>query len=214
MTISIADLRQDYSKAGLSEADSAENPIEQFKIWFEQAMSAQLTEPNAMVLATATANGMPSARMVLLKAFDERGFTFFTNYESDKGKQLAANPQAALTFWWAELERSVRIEGRIEKISETESDEYFQNRPRASQLGAWTSEQSEVIPDRELLEERLEHFREQYGEGKIPRPPHWGGYRVIPSAIEFWQGRPNRLHDRLRYRCQEDGSWLRERLSP
>lgn len=214
MILSIADLRQDYRKAGLSEADAADNPIEQFKIWFEQAMAAELVEPNAMALATATANGFPSARMVLLKAFDDRGFTFFTNYESNKGKQLAANPQAALAFWWAELERSVRIEGRVEKVSEAESDEYFQNRPRASQLGAWTSEQSEIIASRELLEERLERFREEYADGRIPRPPHWGGYCVIPSAIEFWQGRPNRLHDRLRYRRQEDGSWLRERLSP
>jgi pyridoxamine 5'-phosphate oxidase len=212
--ISIADLRQNYTLTGLSEADADPNPFKQFQIWFEEAVAAQLPEPNAMTLATIAPDGKPSARMVLLKDFDERGFTFYTNYDSAKGQQLTQTPWAALVFWWAQLERQVRIEGRVEKVSVQESDEYFVSRPETSQLGAWGSNQSQVIASREVLEERFAQLKEKYAGQEIPRPPHWGGFRVIPNIIEFWQGRPSRLHDRLRYRLLEDGSWLRERLAP
>ena len=212
--ISLADLRQNYTRAGLSEHNAATNPFEQFQLWFTQAISAQILEPNAMTLTTITEDNKPSARMVLLKELDKQGFVFYTNYESKKGRQIQQNPWAALVFWWAELERQVRIEGRVEKVSEQESDQYFHSRPISSQLGAWASNQSEVIASRELLEQRFEELKQKY-EGKIiPRPPHWGGLRVIPTLIEFWQGRPSRLHDRLCYRLLADGSWLRERLSP
>jgi pyridoxamine 5'-phosphate oxidase len=211
---SVADLRQNYTLAGLNEADANANPFQQFQTWFNEAVAAQLLEPNAMTLATIAPEGKPSARMVLLKDFDERGFTFYTNYESAKGQQLTQTPWAALVFWWAGLERQVRIEGRVEKVSAEESDEYFASRPETSQLGAWVSEQSRAIESREVLEARLVRFKEKYAGQTIPRPSHWGGFRVIPDAIEFWQGRPNRLHDRLRYRRQEGGIWLRERLAP
>lgn len=214
MNRSVADLRQNYTLAGLSEADADPNPFKQFKTWFEQAVETQLPEPNAMAIATTTPDGKPSVRMVLLKDFDERGFVFYTNYESIKGQQLQENPWAALVFWWTQLERQVRIEGKVEKVSPQESDAYFQSRPRDSQLGAWVSNQSQVIDSRELLEVRLEELKQKYASKEVPRPPNWGGFRVIPSAIEFWQGRPNRLHDRLHYRLVEDGSWVRERLSP
>ncbi|NEO25472.1 MAG: pyridoxamine 5'-phosphate oxidase [Kamptonema sp. SIO4C4] len=214
MNISVADLRQNYTKAGLREQEAHRNPLHQFKTWFEQALNAELPEPNAMTLATATPDGKPSARMVLLKDFDEQGFTFYTNYNSVKGQQLTANPWASLVFWWAELERQVRIEGRVEKLSPQESDAYFQSRPVGSQLGAWASEQSRVIPSPEFLEEQLTQYQKKYENKTIPRPPHWGGFRVIPVMIEFWQGRPNRLHDRLCYRLDQQGSWQRERLSP
>jgi pyridoxamine 5'-phosphate oxidase len=214
VNISIADLRQNYTLKGLSEANADLNPFQQFQTWFEEAVNAQLPEPNAMTLATIAPDGKPSARMVLLKDFDERGFTFFTNYESTKGQQLTHTPWAALVFWWAQLERQVRIEGSVEKVTEQESDKYFASRPEASQLGAWVSNQSQVIESREVLEERLAHLKEKYAGQAPPRPTHWGGFRVIPHSIEFWQGRPSRLHDRLRYRLLEDGSWLRERLAP
>ena len=214
MNRSVADLRQNYTRAGLSEADADPNPFKQFKTWFEQAVEAQLPEPNAMAIATTTPDGKPSVRMVLLKDFDERGFVFYTNYESIKGQQLQENPWAALVFWWTQLERQVRIEGKVKKVSPQESDAYFQSRPRDSQLGAWVSNQSQVIDSREVLERRLEELKQKYASKEVPRPPNWGGFRVIPSAIEFWQGRPSRLHDRLRYRLVEDGSWVRERLSP
>lgn len=214
MDKTVADLRKDYTLEGLSELEVDLNPFIQFKKWFEQALAAQLPEPNAMTVATATPDGKPSARMVLLKDFDERGFVLFTNYNSHKGKELAENPQAALVFWWAELERQVRISGYVEKVSETESDQYFDSRPTKSRLGAWVSHQSEVIESREVLERRLQEFHSKYENEEIPRPPHWGGLRVIPTEIEFWQGRPSRLHDRLLYSRLDNGTWKIERLSP
>ncbi|MFW6359102.1 MAG: pyridoxamine 5'-phosphate oxidase [Chroococcales cyanobacterium] len=214
MDISIADLRQSYTRDGLCEANAADNPFDQFASWFQQAVTAELKEPNAMTIATTTPDGKASARMVLLKGVDEQGFVFYTNYKSDKGQELITHPWAALVFWWAELERQVRIEGPVEKVSAAESDEYFHSRPRGSQLGAWASNQSEVIASREVLEQQLAAFEEKYADSEIPRPPHWGGFRLLPEEIEFWQGRPNRLHDRLRYRKDTKVNWVRERLSP
>jgi pyridoxamine 5'-phosphate oxidase len=214
MNSAIADLRKDYALQSLNEADVDPNPFKQFQVWFDQAIAAQLPEPNAMTLATATCDAVPDARVVLLKGFDERGFVLYTNYESRKGQELAENPQATLVFWWAELERQVRISGSVEKVSAAESEEYFHSRPIGSQLGAWTSNQSQVIPDRSVLERRLQELTDQYQGQEIPRPPHWGGYRVIPREIEFWQGRKSRLHDRLRYRKSEAGRWQIDRLSP
>lgn len=213
MDLNVADLRKDYHLKGLREADAAPNPFGQFQIWFDQALAAQLPEPNAMTLATATKDGKPSARVVLLKGFDERGFVFYTNYQSQKGQELADNQQAALVFWWAELERQVRIEGRVDKVSAQESDEYFHSRPFNSRIGAWASDQSQVIENREVLELHWQELKTEYENQDVPRPSHWGGFRVSPTSIEFWQGRPSRLHDRLRYRL-DDGSWLIERLSP
>ncbi|BAU66942.1 pyridoxamine 5'-phosphate oxidase [Stanieria sp. NIES-3757] len=214
MNLSVADLRQNYTLAGLDQSDIDPNAIAQFSVWFKQAVEAQLLEPNAMTLATATPDGKPSARIVLLKGFDERGFVFYTNYQSHKGRELTTNNWAALVFWWGELERQVRIEGRVEKVSPEESDAYFHSRPADSRLGAWASDQSQVIPTRQVLDRKLADLAEQYQEQPIPRPPHWGGFRVIPETIEFWQGRPNRLHDRLRYSLQPEGVWQIERLSP
>lgn len=215
MDSSIADLRQNYTLAGLDLTDVDPDPIAQFDVWFQQALDGDIIEPNAMTLATATPEGKPSARIVLLKGFSDRGFVFYTNYESLKGQQLIVNPYAALVFLWDKLERQVRIEGKVEQLSSEESDEYFYSRPRASQLGAWASEQSRVIANREELERNLAELEAQYADSEvIPRPPHWGGFRVIPQQIEFWQGRPSRLHDRLVYCLQDDGSWQIERLSP
>lgn len=214
MTISLADLRQNYTRAGLVEDQANIDPFKQFQTWFEEAVSANLLEPNAMTLATTTLEGKPSARVVLLKDFDHRGFVFYTNYKSLKGKQLEVNPWAALVFWWGELERQVRVEGKVEMVEPQQSDAYFQVRPRGSQLGAWASTQSEVVETREVLEQRLKDYDEKYLDQQIDRPNHWGGFRLIPHEIEFWQGRPSRLHDRLRYRLLEDGAWKRERLCP
>lgn len=210
---SIADLRQDYRQKALLEAEADPNPIRQFQIWFDQAVAANLLEPNAMTLATVDATGQPSARIVLLKGIDDQSFTFFTNYTGRKGQELATNPKAALVFLWGELERQVRIEGVVSQVSPTESDAYFHSRPIGSQLGAWASEQSQVITDRQVLEDRLEQLKAQYINQEIPRPPHWGGYRLRPHAIEFWQGRTSRLHDRLLY-TQTGESWQRVRLAP
>lgn len=215
MDSSIADLRQNYTLAGLSETDLYSEPLEQFKVWFQQALDADLLEPNAMTLATATSDGKPTARIVLLKGVSDGGFVFYTNYESQKGRQLTDNPQAALVFLWDKLERQVRIEGRVEKLTSEESAEYFHSRPKGSQLGALASPQSSVIPNREILERKLAELEEQYSDdATIPLPSNWGGFRVIPSRVEFWQGRPSRLHDRLVYDLQTDGSWQVNRLAP
>lgn len=212
--MNIADLRVEYTQAGLTEADCDPDPFRQFTTWFNQAMAVGGAEANAATLATCGPGWRPSARIVLLKGVDGCGFTFFTNYESRKGRELAANPFAALVCFWAELQRQVRIEGKVEQVTPEESDAYHRSRPRGSQLGAWCSFQSEVIAGREVLEARLKELEEKIGGGEVPRPPRWGGYRVIPDVIEFWQGRPNRLHDRIRYRKTETGTWVRERLSP
>ena len=210
----VARLRQEYTRAGLKESDADPDPIVQFRRWFDEALAADLHEPNAVTVATATPEGRPSARIVLLKGFDERGFVFYTNYEGRKSGELETNPYAALVFYWGELERQVRIEGRVYRVSEEESDAYFAGRPRGSQLGAWVSEQSRPVEGRSALEGRLRALEAEYEGREVPRPPFWGGYRVKPDAIEFWQGRENRLHDRLRYRRSDDEGWRRERLQP
>jgi pyridoxamine 5'-phosphate oxidase len=212
--MSIAELRKEYMLNGLYEADLDPNPIQQFRVWFDQALSAGLAEPNAMTLATATPGGRPSARMVLIKGLDERGFVFYTNYESRKGQELAANPYAALVFYWAELERQVRIEGVVEQVAPEQSDAYFHSRPLGSRLSAAASRQSQALASRDELERRVASLAAAHADGLLPRPPHWGGYRLVPDTIEFWQGRPSRLHDRLRYLRDRTGVWVVERLSP
>ena len=206
-------LRKEYSRHSLDEADVDLNPFAQFDLWFQQARTSQLPEPNAMALATATPDGKPSVRMVLLKGYDERGFVFFTNYEGRKSVELLQNGNAALLFYWPELERQVRIEGAVEKTTRKESEEYFQTRPFESRLSAWASKQSNVIPGRGVLEQKMADLRERYRDQEIPAPPSWGGFRVQPAVFEFWQGRANRLHDRIRY-ALEGGVWTIERLSP
>ena len=210
--ISIADLRRDYSQHQLSESDVDPDPIRQFEKWFHETIEAELPEPNAMSLATVDAGGKPSLRIVLLKDVDERGFTFYTNYQSRKGEQLLQNPHAALTFHWVELERQVRIEGIVERVDEADSEAYFNVRPLKSRLGAIASAQSRPIASREALEQQFADAERQFGETP-PRPAHWGGYRLKPTWIEFWQGRP-RLHDRVAYTLGSDGQWKRERLQP
>lgn len=207
----VAALRLNYLLNELVEENVLENPVKQFEKWFNEAIEAKVLEPNAMHLATV-ADGKPHGRIVLLKGFDESGFVFFTNYESNKGKEIAEVPYVSLTFFWGALERQVRIEGQIVKTTPSEADEYFQSRPRGSQIGAWVSKQSTVVT-RAALEQKQKELEAQYGDGFIPRPPHWGGYRVIPERIEFWQGRASRLHDRILF-TDMGGEWKMERLSP
>ncbi len=215
MALDLKDLREDYSQDALDIPTAAKNPYHQFERWFTEAHATGGGEPNAMTLATNSPEGFPRARVVLLKQFDERGFVFFSNYDSDKGRELQANPKASLNFWWEQLQRQVRVEGLVGKIPPEESTAYFQSRPRASQLGAWTSPQSNTIPNRQYLEERYEEMADRFKEEEIlPRPEHWGGFVLEPKLVEFWQGRPSRLHDRLRYTKQADGSWAIERLAP
>ncbi|MGN6616026.1 MAG: pyridoxamine 5'-phosphate oxidase [Ilyomonas sp.] len=209
----VADIRQDYRLKTLNESEVLTDAIEQFTNWWNEAIESEITEVNAMSLATATKTGAPSARIVLLKVFDENGFVFFTNYHSHKGKELEENPKAALIFFWKELERQVRVEGDVEKLSAEKSDEYFNSRPTGSRIGAWASPQSQVIPNRDMLQHNVEKYHAEF-KTSIPRPPHWGGYLVKPKLIEFWQGRSNRLHDRLQYVLQTDKSWKIERLAP
>ena len=214
MTTDISSLRRSYSRQSLNEADVLPNPLSQFARWFEEAMQSQLPEPNAMTLATANRSGRPSARTVLLKGADAEGFVFYTNYESRKGNDLADNPQAALLFTWLELERQIRIEGAVEKISPEQSLAYFQSRPLGSQIGAWASPQSQIISDRNVLENRSAQLQEQYaGADALPLPPFWGGYLLRPDRLEFWQGRESRLHDRIDY-VLENGHWNIQRLAP
>jgi pyridoxamine 5'-phosphate oxidase len=210
---SIADLRREYARARLDEQDVSPDPFAEFGKWFAEAQAAAVDEPNAMVLATATPGGVPSARVVLLKGFDEQGFTFFTDYRSAKGMELDANPRAALVFHWSELERQVRIAGTVTRTSAEESALYFRGRPLGSRLGAWVSHQSRVIASREVLEAGLREAERRFEGDDVPLPPHWGGYRLLPTTLEFWQGRESRLHDRIRY-AREVGGWRIERLSP
>lgn len=209
----IADLRKSYERAELDESHSHDDPLKQFEQWFHEALSAELPEPNAMTLATVGAGGRPSTRIVLIKGFDDRGFVWYTNYESRKGQELAGNAHAALQFHWVELERVVRIEGRVAKVSDAESDAYYASRPLDSRLGAWASPQSQVIAGRSVLVANAAKAAARFALHP-PRPPHWGGFRLAPDTLEFWQGRKSRLHDRLRYALQPDGAWRRERLAP
>ena len=215
MNNAVADIRREYRQTALHKDAVLADPIEQFKQWLGDARTAELVDPTAMTLATATPDGRPSARIVLLKGIDENGFVFFTNYTSHKGHQLDANPWAALVFWWDVLERQVRVEGTVSRITPEASDAYFQSRPRGSQLGAWISPQSQPISARNVLESNLADVEARFAGQAVPRPPHWGGFRLDPVAIEFWQGRPSRLHDRLRYtRTEDDDLWHLERLAP
>ena len=207
-------LRREYTDAGLNEQDLDANPFKQFERWFQEAIDTKIDLPDAMTLATATRDGIPSARIVLLRGHDERGFVFYTDYESQKGKELAENSNAALVFYWRELDRQVRITGQVSEVSRENSNNYFQSRPVASRLAALASRQSEVIPDRKVLEERFDKLAEQYQNEEVPLPSEWGGYRLSPNMIEFWSGRPSRLHDRLRYTRQPDNDWRIERISP
>lgn len=208
----ISHIRNDYKKASLNENEVLAHPVDQFRLWLNEALDSQLYEPNAMTLSTISSNGRPAGRIVLLRSIADNGFTFFTNYNSRKGMELLEHPMASLTIFWPELERQVRIEGMVSKISAAESDTYFHSRPPGNRLGAWASPQSQVIPDRHFLEEEEKRFRSQFGD-EIPRPPHWGGYRLLPDYLEFWQGRPSRLHDRIAYQLEND-AWRIFRLAP
>lgn len=211
--MSIADIRTEYKLASLTEDEVAANPIEQFARWWEDAVTAEIPEVNAMTLATVNKLGRPTARIVLLKGYDEDGFVFFTNYESRKGQDIAENPNASLLFFWKEVERQIRIDGTVTKVSAEESDAYFASRPKGSRIGAWASPQSKVITSRHILEKRSAGYEMEFKGDEIPRPEHWGGYRVKPFRLEFWQGRENRLHDRIQYEWQSKG-WIRSRLAP
>ena len=212
--MSIADIRKEYAMHALSEADVQANPLQQFSIWWNEALQAEIEEVNAVILATASTDGLPTARTVLLKGYDERGFVFYTNYNSQKAAQLEENPRATLLFFWKELERQVRITGLVEKTSAEESDAYYHSRPEGSRLGAWASPQSSTIESREWLENKVSEMEKAFTNGNLNRPPHWGGYRVKPVIVEFWQGRPSRLHDRIQYSIQTGGNWKIERLAP
>lgn len=214
MNPSIADIRKTYAQAQLLESETASDPMLQFEKWWQEALQADILEVNAMTLATVDAAGQPDARIVLLKGMDVAGFHFYTNYESRKGQQLEAHPQAALVLFWKELERQVRIKGSIERLAEAESDAYFHSRPRESQLGAVSSPQSQVITDRAWLEARYKQVADEFSGKEIERPMHWGGYRLRPASVEFWQGRPGRMHDRIEYKKDPSGSWFRQRLAP
>lgn len=214
MSNSIADIRKEYKMQSLLETGISPDPFLQFARWWDDAVKSEIEEVNAMTLATADSKGIPSARIVLLKDFSEKGFVFFTNYESHKGRELEKNPNACLVFFWKELERQVRISGKVNKISSAASDAYFASRPEGSRIGAWASPQSRVIASRNVIDENTAKYQQQFKEGNIPRPPHWGGYIVIPDSIEFWQGRSDRLHDRIRYALVEDEGWKTERLAP
>ena len=214
MNQAIADIRKDYMLQALLEADVANNPFEQFGRWWNEAVTSQISEVNAMTLATATKDGIPSARIVLLKGYSDKGFVFFTNYQSAKGRELEENPKASLVFFWKELERQIRIAGDVEKITDEESDTYYNTRPIGSRIGAWASPQSQPIESREVIEERFKIYSEKFGDKLIERPPYWGGYVVKPIAVEFWQGRPSRLHDTIQYIKEADGSWRIQRVAP
>lgn len=214
VTTDLESIRKDYRLQSLLEKDVDADPIKQFETWWHQVIESEIEEPNAMTLATCNASGKPSARIVLLKGINETGFVFFTNYLSRKGKEIESTPFVSLVFFWKELERQVRIEGEIKKISEQESDDYFSKRPLESRIGAWSSPQSEVIKNRDILEKNASDYTNKFGSQNIPRPPHWGGYSVNPTLFEFWQGRPGRLHDRLQYTISEKTTWKIERLAP
>lgn len=212
--MALSDLRKDYSLAGLTEKDLARDPFRQFEKWFQEAEAAKVAEPNAMIVSTANREGRPSSRTVLLKGVDGRGFVFYTNYDSRKGRELDVNPRASLLFPWIAFERQVIVEGPVTKVSREESEAYFHTRPPASQLSAWASRQSAIISNRKVLEDGMKEVEKKYAGRVVPLPPNWGGFRVSPETVEFWQGRRNRLHDRLRYRREADGGWTVERLSP
>jgi pyridoxamine 5'-phosphate oxidase len=212
--MSLADLRKDYSLAGLAEKDLARDPFRQFEKWFQEAEAAKIPEPNAMTLATANREGRPSARTVLLKGLDGRGFVFYSNYESRKGREIEANPHVALLFPWVAIERQVIIEGPLTKVAREESEAYFHSRPRASQLAAWVAQQSSIISGRAVLEDSMKALEKKYAGQEVPLPANWGGWRVAPETVEFWQGRRSRLHDRLRFERGKDGAWTVERLAP